>query len=171
MNVEKLIIELDSYDDNTNILFKNEDRFFELEDEILKVIANNIINNLKPKTYHDIYHKLNITDDVLDKLGFSEYWDEHCTWGGRTLTFTNGTRFRIIEQEQMDDGNEGYGTPQYISQHFYFTGWFALPKNEAPHCDLFFLHEMQEVITIYYPDCLEEFKEKCKKAHMEIYLV
>ena len=47
--------------------------------------------------------RLNITDKILDKLGFSEYWDEHCTWGGRTLTFSNGTRFRIIEQEEMDD--------------------------------------------------------------------
>ena len=47
-------------------------------------------------------------DKVLDKLGFSEYWDENGTWGGRTLTFKNGIRFRIIEQGEMDDDTEGY---------------------------------------------------------------
>lgn len=101
--------------------------------------------------------KLNITDTILDKLGFSEYWDEHGTWGGRTLTFSNGTKFRIIEQEEMDDEHDGYGVlsgieSTYVANHFYFAGWFAIPKTDAGHYDLFFLHEMYECIEKEYPD-------------------
>lgn len=111
--------------------------------------------------------KLNITETLLDELGFSEYWDEHGTWGGRTLTFENGTRFRIIEQEEMDDDTEGYGSNgRYIAHHFYFSGWFAIPKIEAATHDLFFLHEMFECIELNYPDCLPEFTKKCQSLKM-----
>lgn len=111
--------------------------------------------------------RLNITDTILDKLGFSEYWDEHCTWGGRTLTFSNGTRFRIIEQEEMDDDSEGYSSDGcYVAAHFYFADWFALPKIDKGHFDLFFLHEMYECIEKCYPDCVEEFVSKCKELKM-----
>ena len=113
--------------------------------------------------------KLNLTDRILDKLGFSEYWDENGTWGGRTLAFKNGVKFRIIEQEEMDDDTEGYGDGMYIAQHFYFAGWFAWEKIDG-ECDLFFLHEMYECIEKYYPTCLEEFIEKCKSLKMKIYI-
>ena len=84
--------------------------------------------------------RLNITDGVLDKLGFSEYWDEHGTWGGRTLTFSNDTIFRIIEQEEMEDDSEGYSKDGvYVAQYFYFADWFAIPKIDKGHFDLFFL--------------------------------
>lgn len=119
--------------------------------------------------------KLNITQGVLDKLGFSEYWDENGTWGGRTLTFSNGTRFRIIEQLEMEDENEGYGAlsgsqPKYIANYFYFVGWFALPPTKAKSYDLFFLHEMYECIEKEYPDCVDEFVDICKKANMKPYI-
>ena len=113
--------------------------------------------------------KLNLTDRILDKLGFSEYWDEHGTWGGRTLTFKNGVKFRIIDQEEMDDDTEGYGDGMYIAQHFYFAGWFAWEKIDGEY-DLFFLHEMYECIEKYYPTCLEEFVDKCKNLKMKIYI-
>lgn len=115
--------------------------------------------------------KLNITDRILDKLGFSEYWDENCDWGGRTLTFSNGTRFRIIEQGEMDDDTEGYSpNGRYIANHFHFAGWFALPKTKAPDYDLFFLHEMYECIKKEYPGCLDEFLAKCEKLKMKVYI-
>ena len=113
--------------------------------------------------------KLNLTDRILDKLEFSEYWDEHGTWGGRTLTFKNGVKFRIIDQEEMDDDTEGYGDGMYIAQHFYFGGWFAWEQIDGEH-DLFFLHEMYECIEKYYPTCLEEFVVKCKSLKMKIYI-
>lgn len=115
--------------------------------------------------------RLNITDLVLDKLGFSEYWDEHGTWGSRALTFSNGTHFRIIEQEEMDDDSEGYHKDgNYIAHHFYFAGWFAVPKIDDVHFDLFFLHEMYACIAKYYPDCLEEFVDKCNSVRMGRYI-
>jgi hypothetical protein len=119
---------------------------------------------------------LNITDRILDKLGFSEYWDEHGTWGGRTLIFDNGTRFRIVEQSEMDDMYEGYAAmshnePIYVSNHFYFAGWFANPrKMDTTHYDLFFLHQLYECIEKEYPDCLGEFTAKCKELNMYPYI-
>ena len=113
--------------------------------------------------------KLNLTDKILDKLGFSEYNDEHGTWGGRTLTFRMGTRFRIVDQEEMDDDTEGYGEGMYIAAHFYFGGWFAWEKIEGEH-DLYFLHEMYECIKKYYPSCVDEFVEKCESLKMKVYI-
>ena len=114
--------------------------------------------------------RLPITDTMLNKLGFSEYWDEHGTWGGKTLTFNNGVRFRIIEQKEMDDDTEGYASfGRYIAHHYYFAGWFAIPEIEGD-AELFFLHEMYECIEKYYPTCLEEFVEKCKALKMQVYI-
>lgn len=113
-------------------------------------------------------YKLNITSGVLDTLGFTEYWDEHGTWGGRTLHFSNGTSFRIIEQEEMYDE-----LGQYIAHHYYFANWFAIPKiNDIihHHIDLFFLHEMYDLIKKIYPDCLDEFTKICKESGMSVYL-
>jgi len=115
--------------------------------------------------------RLNITDKILDKLGFSEYWDEHGTWGGRTLTFSNGTRFRIIEQEEMDDDTCGYlDCGVYVAHHFRFDGFFAIPKTDADNFDLFFLHEMYECLEQNYPDCLDEFVSKCRKLRMGVFI-
>ena len=115
--------------------------------------------------------RLNITDKILDKLGFSEYWDEHCTWGGRTLTFSNGTMFRIIEQEEMDDDSEGYSSDGcYVAAHFYFADWFAITETDKGIFDLFFLHEMYECIEKCYPDCIDEFVSKCKELKMGSYI-
>lgn len=113
--------------------------------------------------------RLNLTDTILDKLGFSEYWDEHGTWGGRTLTFKNGVNFRIIDYDETDDDTDGYGDGAYVAQHFYFTGWFATPKIDGDS-DLFFLHEMYECVEKYYPTCLEEFVEKCNRLKMKVYI-
>ena len=117
--------------------------------------------------------KLNITTTVLDKLGFSEYWDENGDWGGRTLTFTNGARFRIIEQEEKDDEMDGYGygKSKYIAHHFYFAEWFAIPKMEGLRShDLFFLHDMYECLLANYPQCIDEFYRICDDNNMAIYI-
>lgn len=115
--------------------------------------------------------KLNITATVLDKLGFSEYWDENGTWGGRTLEFSNGAKFRIMEIVETDDETEGYGEKMYKAQKWCFADWFATPKIEnGGYYDLFFLHEMYECIKHHYPDCLEEFASKCKSLGMKWYI-
>ena len=113
--------------------------------------------------------RLNITSTILDKLGFSEYWDEHGNWGGRTLTFSDGTKFRIIERKEEDPDYCNNGN-EYAARHWYFTGWFALPKNEQSHFDLFFIHEMYQCLWECYPNVLNEFSEKCKELGMESYI-
>jgi hypothetical protein len=120
--------------------------------------------------------KLNITEAVLDKLGFSEYWDENGTSGTRTLQFGDGERFQIVEQEEMDDSYEGYSgmvgsKPEYVSQHFFF-----LDKNEKNSAhkikcyDLFFLHEMYLCVKEVIPGCLEEFVSICESVNMKPYI-
>ena len=99
--------------------------------------------------------KIEINGDTLDKLGFSEYWDEHGTWGGRTLTFKNGVRFRIIVQDDTDEYGYDLGT-----ESFYFAPWFAIPKKES--VDNFYFEtvaDMKECIRLEYPECLELFNE------------
>lgn len=115
--------------------------------------------------------KLNITSGVLDALGFSEYWDENGTGGGRTLTFSNGDRFRIYEQDEMDDDSDGRMSEGcYVANHYWFAGWFAIPKSNSEHRELFFLHEMYECIKTEYPNSLNEFVEKCKAVKMGSYI-
>lgn len=119
--------------------------------------------------------RLNITWEILDKLGFSDYWDEDCDWGGRTLEFSNGTKFRIAVYEEKDDEYDGYGLlgnceATYVAEHYDFSGFFAIPPTDAGHYDLFFLHEMYECIEKEYPDCLEEFTAKCKELNMKPYI-
>jgi len=114
---------------------------------------------------------LNITSEVLDGLGFSEYWDEHEIWGTRTFVFSNGQHFRIIEQEAIDDDSDGYSLDgQYVANHFYFGGWMAWPKIDKGKYDLFFLHEMYDCLKECYPDCLEEFVSICKNVKMGKYI-
>jgi len=115
--------------------------------------------------------RLNITNTILDKLGFSEYWDEHGTWGTRTLSFSNGIDFTIIEQEEMDNDTYGYGDGCYVANHWYFSS--DLPSINHPlkgSHDLFFIHEMYDCIEKYYPECLEEFTQICISLKMHCYL-
>jgi hypothetical protein len=119
--------------------------------------------------------KLNITSSVLDRLGFSEYWDEHGTWGGRWLSFSNGVTFQIAEICETDDIYEGYSgmsgdEPTYVAQHYKFWGGFAIPKIDDAVVDLFFLHEMYECIKTHYPHCLDEFTAICNRANMGPYI-
>lgn len=119
--------------------------------------------------------KLNITAQVLNKLGFSDCWDEDCDWGGRTLEFSNGTQFRIADYEEKDDENDGYGLlghceAIYVAAHYSFFGSFAIPSIDCNDYDLFFLHEMYECIEKEYPDCLEEFTAKCRELNMGPYI-
>ena len=112
-----------------------------------------------------------ITSTLLDKLGFSEYWDENGDWGGRTLTFSDGTRFRIMDLGELDDDEFGYGNGKYRPAHFCFAGWFAIPeiKEKADH-ELFFLHEMYQCIEKFYPSCLNEFLFRCNALKLTYYI-
>jgi hypothetical protein len=68
------------------------------------------------------FNELLITDRVLDRLGFSEYWDEHSTWGGRNITFGDD-RLRVIDQEEMDDDTEGnWFNGAHVAAHYRYAG-------------------------------------------------
>lgn len=115
--------------------------------------------------------RLNLTTTILDKLGFRDYNDSSGDWGTRTLPFEDGTWFRIAEVDEKDDDSDGYSFHgSYVSNHYYYAGYIANPKNDAPHCDLFFLHEMYEVIEKYYPAVLDEFVTKCRTLKMGSYI-
>lgn len=116
--------------------------------------------------------QLNITDKVLDNLGFSEYWDENGDWGGRTLTFSNGTHLRIMDIDEKDDDSDGYSIDGvYIAHHFVFAPWFAIPKIEGPEINLFFLQDLYLTIERYYPNCTQEFIDKCTFLKMNRYII
>src|SRR5690348_1840140 len=117
------------------------------------------------------FNELLITDRVLDRLGFSPYWDEHCTWGGRTITFgEKEASIRIIDQEEMDDDTEGnWFDGSHVSPHFRYAGWFDVPKTDGDS-DLYFLHQLYDVVKYKCPDFLNEFKERCAKNNMKAYI-
>lgn len=115
--------------------------------------------------------KLNITSKVLDRLGFSEYWDGDGTSGARTLKFSNGWQFRILEIEENDDDSEGYSHDgKYVARHWVFVGWHAVPKLDTRAYNLFFLHEMYECIAQVYPQLLAEFVKICRAKKMGYYI-
>lgn len=113
--------------------------------------------------------KLNITDTVLDKLGFSEYWDEHGTWGTRTLTFSDNTKLTIIEYEEQDADYYENGN-LYIAHHFVFNGSLKQKPEKDGYYDLFFLSDLYKCIAELFPDNLEEFVNKCKDLYMFEYI-
>ena len=109
---------------------------------------------------------LNLTDDILDKLGFSGYRDGAGNYGTRTMVFDNGDSLRIMEHDQQDDGSQGYGEPVYVSEHFSYVH-----KNSPAHSeDLFFLHELYNCVIMWHGDSLIEFRKKCEFLNMGSYL-
>lgn len=120
------------------------------------------------------FNKLNLTDEILDVLGFSPYCDEHCTWGIRSLGFSNGTRLTVADYEEMFDDTEGnWFDGTYIAKHFsYFATKSIIEVNKDIEYwgDTFFLHELYEIVKFYYPSSLEEFKTNCFQNNMKLYI-
>lgn len=109
-----------------------------------------------------------ITDKVLDKLGFSEYWDEDGDWGGRTLIFESGDRLRIIdfgEKDLDDDGHTSHG--KYSPQHYSFNDFFAIPKLSNYTRELLVLSDLKQVVKDCYPKSYDEFIKKCTSLKMD----
>jgi hypothetical protein len=107
---------------------------------------------------------LNLTDLILDKFGFSEYWNDNGDSGTRTLTFSDGTILTIVEVlEHINDDNI------LLSNHYCYLGYKAIPKNSFEQ-DLYFLHDLFEIIELFYSNCMEEFIEKCKELKIINYI-
>jgi len=100
----------------------------------------------------NIANNIKITDDILDILGFTEYWDENGSWGGRILKFKDGQWFQIIQSSEDDFGKE------YKEDKYSFAGWFANPKIDCGSYDLETIGDMTNCILEQYPNYLKEFK-------------
>lgn len=117
------------------------------------------------------FNELLLSSRILDRLGFSEYWDEHCTWGGRSITFAGDDSIRIIDQEEMDDDTEGnWYDGVHIAAHYRYSGWFDVPRRDEHDSDLYFLHQLYDVVETIYPQHIAEFIERCKKNNMGGYI-
>lgn len=111
--------------------------------------------------------RINVTSEVLDKLGFGEYWDEHGDWGYRPLTFKDGTIFRLAEYNEVDDDSYGMAEGgRYVPNHYFFQGGFQSPEKKS-NCKIYFLHELYQLIKKEYPDSANEFLDKCKALKMD----
>src|SRR5688572_16570413 len=116
------------------------------------------------------FSKLLLTDEVLDVLGFSPYWDEHCVWGIRTLRFSNDNFLTVADYEEMYDDTEGnWFEGTYIAHHFsFYPTKSRLEANQETNYwgDTFFLHELYDIVEYYFPSNLEEFTQNCNKHNM-----
>ncbi len=109
--------------------------------------------------------KIELTDDVLEKLGFTEYDDEHCTWGNRRLLFDGDSdewkKLQIIENCESCAEENGYPA------QFVYAEWFDQIRRKPTgggRMDLTTLYELYICIDIYRPELLDEFKIKLKTA-------
>jgi hypothetical protein len=105
------------------------------------------------------FRELLLTDGVLDALGFSPYWGGSGEYGERRFG-----SYYIIDHDEMDDPECGYGSskPMYSSQHF--SEGFKTDMNT-----LYFLHELYESIAKNSPEDLEAFVEKTKENGVNMY--
>lgn len=113
--------------------------------------------------------EIKIESRTLDKLGFTEYHDSSGDWGRRKLRFNSGDTLviRDVDEKALDD--DGYGpNGQYQPQNYQFCDWTAEPRLEGNFSlDITFLSDLQYIIKTYYPNSLEEFKDKCKILKMD----
>lgn len=117
------------------------------------------------------FKEMHLSDRVLDKLGFSEYWagcgdfgDRRLDLGGQKgderLTMKDQYPMYLIyvidEQDQDEASGQGYGEPEYVPYHF-------CAKNFRT--DLYFLHDMYEdILQNRTPKELKTFIELTKKV-------
>lgn len=115
------------------------------------------------------FDEMVLTDKVLDVLGFSEYWAGASEYGERTFGILKTQNqyeksYRIVEHDEMDDGEQGYGnSPKYSPNHF------TSPFKSKVHRSIYFLHDLYEDISDNAPELLEHFIEKTKEKGVNMY--
>jgi hypothetical protein len=116
------------------------------------------------------FKEMLLTDKVLDKLGFSEYWAGSGDFGERTFgekinQWKYSKWYRIVEVDEMDDPESGYGygKPEYCPQHYHS------PFKGKVFRDIYFLHDLYEDISDNSPETLEQFIEKTKEKGVNMY--
>lgn len=108
---------------------------------------------------------IELTEEVMKKLGFSDYDDEHGTWGNRRLGFNMDSdagwkKLQIIEYGDYPEENG-------CEAGFVYAGWFDNIRHDGDgnaHWDLKTLQDLYDCIKAHRPELLEEFEEKVKEG-------
>jgi hypothetical protein len=105
-----------------------------------------------------------ITEEIIEAMGFTDYDDEHCTWGNRRLFFGAGSKIsgdpwyqlQIIDYEDWPDEHE----PEF-NDCFYYSGWFELIKDFRTDGNwrLNTVKDIYKIIYLYHREWLPEFKQ------------
>jgi len=111
------------------------------------------------------FKELLITDKVLDVLGFSEYWAGASEYGERSFGIQGVEIYRIVENDEMNDPELGYGNnaPEYNACHY------SKPFSAKTFGRIYFLHELYESIAESNPNILQMFVEKTKEQGVNMY--
>ena len=113
--------------------------------------------------------KLAITEDVLERLGFSDYDDENCTWGNRRLNVRRGLNDKWPDEcyvlQIIDYGDFPEDNGAEFNDCFYYAGWFELLKQwqtkDGWHLNT--VKDLYKIIYLYHNEYLHDFKEILKK--------
>jgi len=110
-----------------------------------------------------------LTEDILDKLGFSDYWAGSGEFGNRTFSKerddgsnTSEFAYRMVVSDQLDDGSMGWGKLEYKPEYFIVEDF---------QTTLYFLHDLYENIFSKENEELNKlFLSKCTEIGLESYI-
>lgn len=118
--------------------------------------------------------KLPISDKVLDLLGFKPYHDKGGDWGYRSLYFKNGDRLQLVEYEETTCPDGPYEPARYAPTLWVWNEDSDLLKKFGRTVpgdgEIFFLHDLFDIIDKYYPNCLYEFMVQCNLVNIGRYI-
>lgn len=107
-----------------------------------------------------------VTDDLLRKMGFSDYDDEHCNWGNRRLMVADHGKWpdecyklQIIDQEEDLISMQGYGEDYIQEEGFFYSGWFELlPEwRTKDHWQIHTVRDIYKIIYLYHREYIADF--------------
>ena len=125
------------------------------------------IEKIKSIPYPFEFQELRIDDTVLDKLGFSEYWDNNGDSGERNFRFGDDV-FSITCYDQKDDETDGYASWGRYQSESYGVG--LRHRNTDFYRKIHFLHDLYEAILAITPNLVQPFMDKCRENLMHEYI-
>jgi len=117
------------------------------------------------------FDELLLTDTLLSKLGFTDWWGGSGDWSDSVLGLS-GRAIRIHSLDEKDDESDGYSAlggngdnPAYVSYHYTTDEWTRM----------YFLHELYEYIKSFNDEqTMNDFLYRCKRTntmhHINSYL-
>ena len=108
------------------------------------------------------FSEINLTDSMLEKLGFAEWWGGSGDNMDSRIHLT-GKSFDIHSIDEKDDEDDGYGfgKPRYVAYHYCDDKWNRL----------YFLHELYEYIKSgNCKEAMDDFLSRCEKCNLMPYI-